>query len=826
MSEFTRLFRGWRLINRRRDAANETDGAPTNLRPGEMVYGETENALYFGLSDGTVANFTGSGSGGNGATGATGPTGEAGPAGEAGATGPTGPAPEVTAGPTSDTVYVGGVLVQAAVGPTGPTGIGLVIVPTPNQNELSVTDSLGGATTVYALSGQTGATGPVGDYGATGATGPAGSYDQSLNMSDNVSFNQVIFTGSGGDTILAFDSFTSNVFSLNSNGLSINGVGAYIQFPDGTQQFTAAKFKGEWAASASYALDDYVAYAGAIYRNVNSNANPQPDTDTNYWVSVVSGGGGGLSAGSENGAVPRWDGSMSVWSTSTNSLAVLYSDGTGAVKAEYTNAGNYELNVTLSGAGTAVLPTGIRFPDNTIQTTAASGSMPDNSMSYPHIVWDSMTSSWVAGNVLPSGTSDGYVLTWDSTMNQWQAEAPPSGTLPNASGQNQIILSNNMNQWEAATPPFIFDPYGSQGWAGSPSDGSILTYSTASNRWEAGTGGGSYDQSLNTNDNVTFNQLYFMGPGFDTVLSHDSLVSNYFNLNSSGLTLPASGTGITFPDGTTQTTAASGGGSGPYTTDATYTNSILPSDTGGMNSVLGYAATVAGGVGNSAHTNSFVGGGTSNSASNGESVVVGGNANTAAGYGSAIVGGSSNSAGGSGSFVGGGTSNSAIATYSAVLAGQEGKAVHYGAVAHAAGKFSSLGDAQTISAVLRCSAYSTGATTLSFTLNGIDRLLIPSSTVWAFSIRASAVDYSGGTAGGWHIRGVVKNNDVNTAAIVGTPVYESWTEGALVDASVGITVDQNNGAPLLDIYASYPPGGGEYRWVAAVEITQTSYGTP
>ena len=54
-----------------------------------------------------------------GNSGATGPAGPAGVPGSQGATGATGPAPPVTAGPTADSVYVGGVLVQAARGATG-----------------------------------------------------------------------------------------------------------------------------------------------------------------------------------------------------------------------------------------------------------------------------------------------------------------------------------------------------------------------------------------------------------------------------------------------------------------------------------------------------------------------------------------------------------------------------------------------------------------------------------------------------------------------------------------------------------------------------------
>ena len=68
MTAVTRLFRGWRLVPRRREAINDLDGEPINLRPGEMMYGETENRLYFGLPDGTTARLGGSACEGNCAT--------------------------------------------------------------------------------------------------------------------------------------------------------------------------------------------------------------------------------------------------------------------------------------------------------------------------------------------------------------------------------------------------------------------------------------------------------------------------------------------------------------------------------------------------------------------------------------------------------------------------------------------------------------------------------------------------------------------------------------------------------------------------------------
>lgn len=49
-----RRFRAIHMPHRRREAENETDGAPTKVQPGELVYGAPENKLYIGQDDGTV----------------------------------------------------------------------------------------------------------------------------------------------------------------------------------------------------------------------------------------------------------------------------------------------------------------------------------------------------------------------------------------------------------------------------------------------------------------------------------------------------------------------------------------------------------------------------------------------------------------------------------------------------------------------------------------------------------------------------------------------------------------------------------------------------
>jgi len=82
-----------------------------------------------------------------------------------GPTGSTGPAPLVTTGPTDNTVYIGGVLVTAAPGPTGPQGN-------------SITGPQGAASTVPGPTGSVGATGPQG--AASTVPGPTGAQGNSI----------------------------------------------------------------------------------------------------------------------------------------------------------------------------------------------------------------------------------------------------------------------------------------------------------------------------------------------------------------------------------------------------------------------------------------------------------------------------------------------------------------------------------------------------------------------------------------------------------------------------------------------------------------------
>ena len=130
MSIISRVFRVMRVPLRRRQAANTTDGAPTSLVPGEVVYGENENKFYVCKSDSSIVEWTG-----GGGTGATGPTGPAG--GPTGATGPQG-----SAGADGADGAVG------ATGATGPTPSNVVV----SDTTLNSTTNAAAITNVVSIS--------------------------------------------------------------------------------------------------------------------------------------------------------------------------------------------------------------------------------------------------------------------------------------------------------------------------------------------------------------------------------------------------------------------------------------------------------------------------------------------------------------------------------------------------------------------------------------------------------------------------------------------------------------------------------------------------
>lgn len=186
------------------DAVIWTGTAWENIGPVAVIQGPTGLMGSMGPTGATGVDGETGPTGASGPRGATGIRGVTGPAGPQGATGiqgpigPTGPIPQVTAGPTETTIYVGGVLVVAARGQTGPSG------PT----------------------GPTGPIGPTGPTGATGvgATGPTGTFSIAQTIKTISTTAYTLSAGDAGTAIV----FNSNLPVTVTVPLNVFSVGAYL----------------------------------------------------------------------------------------------------------------------------------------------------------------------------------------------------------------------------------------------------------------------------------------------------------------------------------------------------------------------------------------------------------------------------------------------------------------------------------------------------------------------------------------------------------------------------------------------------------------------
>jgi hypothetical protein len=116
--------------------------------------------------------------------------------GATGASGPTGPAPLIEPGTSPDTVYIGGVLVQAVKGATGATGV----------------TGVQGATGIQGATGPTGVTGVSGPTGATGVTGATGSF-ASLQNTVSVTSNYYLQPNDVGKVLICNSSSAITIYA-------------------------------------------------------------------------------------------------------------------------------------------------------------------------------------------------------------------------------------------------------------------------------------------------------------------------------------------------------------------------------------------------------------------------------------------------------------------------------------------------------------------------------------------------------------------------------------------------------------------------------------
>ena len=219
-----------------------------------------------------------------------------------------------------------------------------------------------------------------------------------------------------------------------------------------------------------------------------------------------------------------------------------------------------------------------------------------------------------------------------------------------------------------------------------------------------------------------------------------------------------------------------------------------------------------------------VGGVQSNTARDTFSTVGGGSSNSAINIFSTVGGGRNNSAGGyyGCSTVGGGYSNSTTGSYSTIPGGHQAKATRYGEISHSAGQFGNQGDAQHTILIARNSTINASGTVL-FLDGSSSRLTIPAETTWIFTTKLSAYNDTDNLRAGYNIRGCIGRNAASGTSIIGSNIVESWSEGAMSGCVATATADDTNEALQINVTGL---ASKNIRWVAVVDISQVSYGTP
>jgi hypothetical protein len=262
--------------------------------------------------------------------------------------------------------------------------------------------------------------------------------------------------------------------------------------------------------------------------------------------------------------------------------------------------------------------------------------------------------------------------------------------------------------------------------------------------------------------------------------------------------------------------------SGGYSNSASGNSSTIAG--GHLNNAQGVYSSVMGGFTNTTlGTYSTVLGGRLNTASLTHCCVVGGLGNNSNGNYSIVGGGVSNTSSGSYSSVIGGRNNTSEGIYSCVTGGWRGKATRYGEISHAAGRFAQDADAQHTILIARRTTSDATANQVLFLDGSSARLTIPAATMWTFEVKLSAYSDTDHEGAWWIIRGGIINNDGGQVTLVGSPITENGADTSLSTASASVVADDTNDALEIRVTGV---AGKDIRWVAVVDISQVSYGTP
>ncbi len=244
---------------------------------------------------------------------------------------------------------------------------------------------------------------------------------------------------------------------------------------------------------------------------------------------------------------------------------------------------------------------------------------------------------------------------------------------------------------------------------------------------------------------------------------------------------------------------------------------------GYFNSAYGQSATISGGDSNNASGSyATISGGYKNIANGDQYATIGGgNNNKASGIASTVGGGWDNMAtGDTAATIGGGMSNIAGGEFSTIPGGFNATATHYGEMAYASGSFTTQGDAQTSTYVMRIDRTCTAGTWYDLYLNGNDTsseyLTIAQGRTVAFD--ALVVGRSaGGESAGYYIQGVIENDD-GRVSFIGAPLVTTLGEDDSIWNVRAVASDTFNA-----LFIQVQGNGEDIRWVATVRTAEVSW---
>ncbi len=357
--------------------------------------------------------------------------------------------------------------------------------------------------------------------------------------------------------------------------------------------------------------------------------------------------------------------------------------------------------------------------------------------------------------------------------------------------------------------------------------GDVLTYDTAPARLPVGTDG----QVLAADSALA------LGVGYTTVQPNsatDNAIPRFDG--AAGKPVPLQDSFMVIADdGALQSSGSGGDARGSGAVDLQVVRAASTQVASGQESVIaggdkntasGIQSVVGGGLENTASdTNTTVAGGYLNVADTDWATVGGGDGNFAHGQSSTISGGHSNVAFASASNVSGGKNNVASGENGSVIGGFTGKAYLYCQIAHSAGQFFNIGDAQ--ASELVWSNLTTDATATELFLDGntaSQRAIVPLNCVWGFTISLIGKEQLTGYSAYWQVKGAIKN--VGGVALVGSVTTTLVAvDGAItgtwgVAGTVVTTADIVNGSLKIAVTGA---AATNIAWVAHARLVEVLY---